>query len=336
MVLVAIAALFVVRGVERAYLVYIPSRFLIESDVAAEKGDWQVECSARDVGLLDIPHPELPLEWSEVPVQASDGSYKVMRLPGCELVPLALPQAKVQPGGRVDFMTGVSYFVPGRGLIFSRQETATGLFTWNQLSGDRITAIPGVNAVSPPVLSIDGKWAAWLEREALAIERIDGSEAPLQVILKNVDLSSFVLRTVDTQREEVELLSDDRRLVIGFDGRIKTSERRSLRWDAYLDNGPYRVSWNLNGHSGMHDVLKGRSINAVASTPSGDLIAVSVATALNIGHVRDSVYVLRSDDGTEVFRRYLPAYTRTPVLFPANDRFVYSADRQVVVLRVSR
>jgi len=132
------------------------------------------------------------------------------------------------------------------------------------------------------------------------------------------------------------LFSDNRRLVIGFDGRVKTSESRALRWDAYRDNGPYRVSWNLNGHARVHDVLKGRSINAVAATPSGDLIAVSVATALTIGQIRDSVYVLRTDDGTEVFRRYLPTYTRTPVLFPTDDRFVYTADRQVVVLRVSR
>jgi hypothetical protein len=69
-------------------------------------------------------------------------------------------------------------------------------------------------------------------------------------------------------------------------------------------------------------------------TPSGDLVAVSVSTGLNIGHIRDSIYVLRATDGTEVFRQYLPMYTRTPVLFPSDDLMVYTADRQVVVVQI--
>jgi hypothetical protein len=71
-------------------------------------------------------------------------------------------------------------------------------------------------------------------------------------------------------------------------------------------------------------------------TPSGDLAAVSVATALNIGQIRDSIYVLRLSDGAEIFRRYLPRYTRTPVYFPTDDLLVYTGDRETIVLRVQR
>ena len=335
--IVAVIAVPLLAGaMEYAYMVGIPSFFLIEKDTAGEQGEWPVACVARGVSLIDIPHPERLKEWSEVPVQAPDGTYKLMRIPGCEVVPLPVPQAKVQPGGRVDFVTGLSYFVPGRGFIFSKQETATGAFTWNHLSADRITPIPGLHASASPILSLDGGWAAWLEKGSIAIEPLDGNEAPLQVILGALETYSYTLNSVDMQTEEIELRSTDRRIVVGFDGRIKAAERLPLIWDRYRDSGPYQLSWNINGNSGTHKVLKGRAISAAAITPSGDLIAVSVSTQLNIGRIRDSIYLLRARDGVEVFRRYLPTYTRSPVWFPNDDLFAYTADAQVLVLRRPR
>ncbi len=324
-------------GAEYSYLVFIPSIFLIENDRADEKGNWSIECAAPAVSLVDVPHPAGGLVWSEFLVQAPDGGYKLMRVPGCELAPLLIPQARVQPGGHSEFVTSVNYFVPGHGIIFSRQETATGAFTWNYLFGDRITSLPGLHPTAFPILSVDGEWAAWLERDSLAIERIDGSEAPLQIPFGDLKTWAYMLRTVDMQREEIELFSRTSRVVLGLDGKIKSSGAPPFAWDVYRDDGaPYQVSWNLNGLSGMHNALKGRSISSAAATPSGDLIAVSVSTALNIGRIRDSLYVLRASDGSEVFRRYLPTYTRTPVYFPTNDLMVYTGDRQVIVLRVQR
>jgi hypothetical protein len=95
-------------------------------------------------------------------------------------------------------------------------------------------------------------------------------------------------------------------------------------WDAYRDEDPYRVGWSLPAGHGSHHVLKGRSINSVAVSPAGDLIAISVTTSLNIGNIQDSVYVLRTSDGKEVFRRFLPRYTRTQVVFPDKDLLLYS------------
>jgi hypothetical protein len=333
---VAVAMVFAAVVAEYAYLVYIPTIFLIENDTAGESGDWSVLCAAREVGLYDVAHPPNPQDWSEFVVQSPDGSYKLMHLPGCDLTPLSVPQAKVQPGGRAEFATSLTYFVPGHGVIFTRQDTSTGVLTWNHLLNDRITPIPGLHATAFPILSLDGNWVAWLEKESVAIERLDGSELPLQVPLGNLKSWEYMIRTVDMKQEQFELVSRERRVVMALDGSIKSSDSLPLAWDVYRDDGPYRVSWNMNGRSGTHVVLKGRSVSSAAMTPSGDLVAVSVATALNIGQIRDSMYVLRTSDGAEVFRRYLPRYTRTPVYFPTDDVLVYNGDREVIALRVRR
>src|SRR5262245_26500017 len=128
--MLVVAAPVAAIAVEFVYLVAIPSLFLIEKDTAAQKGDWRVECAAREVGIIDIPHPSTSVFWSEVPVQAPDGSYKLMKIPGCALEPFPVPQPRIQQNGRADFTIGLNYFVPGHGVIFSKQETATGAFTW--------------------------------------------------------------------------------------------------------------------------------------------------------------------------------------------------------------
>jgi len=72
---------------------------------------------------------------------------------------------------------------------------------------------------------------------------------------------------------------------------------------------------------------------------AGTLIALSVSGTLSIGGVRDAVVVLRAADGGEVFRRFLPRYTRTAVTFLDGGRFAYTdwvGDRaEVRVLRIA-
>ena len=43
----------------------------------------------------------------------------------------------------------------------------------------------------------------------------------------------------------------------------------------------------------------------------------------SIGHIRDTVYVLRADTGEEVYRRYLPMYVRSTVAFFDAGHFAY-------------
>jgi hypothetical protein len=59
---------------------------------------------------------------------------------------------------------------------------------------------------------------------------------------------------------------------------------------------------------------------------------VSVGTSLNIGKAQDAVYVLSAADGREVFRKYLPRYSRSPVAFLRPHFFVYSDQSGVHVV----
>ena len=75
---------------EVAYLVYIPSLFLIENDTALEVGEWPIECSAADSAIVSISTPQRrakPLMTS-VLVQNSRGEYSMMRIAGCETTSL--------------------------------------------------------------------------------------------------------------------------------------------------------------------------------------------------------------------------------------------------------
>ena len=56
-------------------------------------------------------------------------------------------------------------------------------------------------------------------------------------------------------------------------------------------------------------------MTSAAVDPTGSYIAISETTTLSIGNARDVVYVLRTNDGDVVFRRYLPRYSRSEVVF---------------------
>ncbi len=49
--------------------------------------------------------------------------------------------------------------------------------------------------------------------------------------------------------------------------------------------------------------------------PRVALIAASTSTNLNIGNIKDSLFVLRTRDGAEVYRHYFRQYTRTRMAF---------------------
>jgi DNA-binding beta-propeller fold protein YncE len=107
-----------------------------------------------------------------------------------------------------------------------------------------------------------------------------------------------------------------------------------VAWDAYKEDENYVISWVLDTGSGTHKIPKGSSPTAVAVDPAGRYIAFSTTTSLNIGNTKDTVVVLRTVDGQEVFRRYLAPFNRTGVIFLGDAYFAYSDSGTTHVLHI--
>jgi hypothetical protein len=103
------------------------------------------------------------------------------------------------------------------------------------------------------------------------------------------------------------------------------SDGQWVAWDAYVEDRPYRLAWPTAEGSGSEAIRAGRFIVPAAIDPGGAYVAGSTSTALNIRSIRDSVFVLRARDGATVFRKYLPMYTRTQVVFLGDGQFAYSS-----------
>jgi hypothetical protein len=107
-----------------------------------------------------------------------------------------------------------------------------------------------------------------------------------------------------------------------------------VAWDAYKEDGPYHLTWSLAGGAGTHRTNNGRSNTSAAVDPSGSLVAISETTTLSIGDARDVVYVIRASDGADVFRTFLPRYSRSQVVFFAGGFFAYSDVTGTHVLKI--
>src|SRR5262249_53577836 len=112
-----------------------------------------------------------------------------------------------------------------------------------------------------------------------------------------------------------------------------------VAWDGYRESEAYRLAWSLLAGRGFYRLPKGRSIVGVDVDPTGALIALGMTGTVSLGDIHDAVVVLRAADGAEVFRRFLPRYTRTAVAFLDAERFAYSdwvgPRAEVRVLRIA-
>jgi hypothetical protein len=291
---------------------------------------------------------------SEVLVQSSQGNYFILQIPSCNLQKLPLPQPALLAPGRLEFTFRMVYFAPGKTLLFAMQEAETGRSRWAYATSGS-TIVGSIDAASQPILSNDGTSIAWIESSAepigshQVIIRALGGERSRQITLEGS--ARYQIMEVDLSAGLLSVIRNAEYVVLDLDGRVKERSRFPeelavqpetylrtdsgwIGWDAYRDEGSYLIGWMLDGIAGTHRVPAGRSINSLAINPAGTLVAVSVGSAVRIGDIADAVYVLRSRDGAEVFRRYLPRYTRTEVLFLSDELFAYSASGQTYVLRI--
>jgi len=364
-ILLLLAFPFVFLVTQWVYLVAIPTRFLEEPDVATEKVPWPLECTAPGVYQTNLRTPsELWVRYNSQPNQ-----YAVLTMPGCHLANVSLPQPKFRPGVGVDFMIDLTSVTSGGRAIVQNYETKEAKQSWWLIPGAQAGSNPSLVPLEPPaghsgnsgapILSTDGQWVAWLEvipetgppvLHRVFLQPRDPREKEQIVDLSALGPETYVLEKLDMHSEELTLWKTEQLITVGFDGQLKKEFARPavarpqqttylemgqywLAWDAYRENEPYMVEWSLPSGSGCHRVPRGRAITSAAFDPAGKWIAMSVSTSLNIGKAQDAVYVLSASDGREVFRKYLPPYTRSPVAFLDVDFFVYSDQVGVRVLR---
>ncbi len=213
------------------------------------------------------------------------------------------------------------------------------------------------------MISANGQALAWIETERgenrrivahrLAVRRLaDGREIRIELAL---DIRSGPT-LLDFDGKEFLVARKGREIVrIGADGRVRGQPVRPpdfdyigqnirlfeggwVAWDGYREGERYRVAWSAPGGAGQVEIPRGRRITAVSVAPDGRYIALSVSRSLSIGDVRDAVFVLRIGDGTEIYRRVLPGYTRSQVAFLGPGHLAVSliedATARIEVLRV--
>ena len=322
------------------YLVVVPALFLIEADNAPETGDWPVACSVAGAATAGLPTGvTLALERAgEVWIRFGDGGYGVLSMPDCRVARRDL----FFPGAR----GGVGHVAPGGAVFYRMDSDGDGQFEhWyldaNSTAPQRLEAPEGVDHWIP-VLDAGARALAWLESDRsdkgiilgrkIAVRTLpDGQE--IRVPLHMESTSSPLLLDFDLAAGRFTVLRNYRAFYgIGLDGwaveapiqppgfdhvgaNFRLLDGGWVAWDGYREDGRYRVAWSLPAGKGTHEIPKGRGITAISVDPAGRYIAVSVSGNLSIGSVKDSVRVIRVADAAEVWRRYLPRYTRSQVAF---------------------
>jgi hypothetical protein len=264
-------------------------------------------------------------------------------------------------------MIDVTSVIPGGRAIVRKYETKGAKTSWwFAQAGIDPGLVPldppaaHTDKGNPPILSTDGKYVAWLDEipgtgppvlNRVFLQPHDPREGGKIVDLSSIGPATFVLQEVHMDSAELLLWKTNELVAVGFDGALKRKFARPaqvrpqnttymaagehwLAWDAYRETGAYLMEWSLASGAGSHRVPLGRTIHSAAFDASGKWIAVSVGTSLNIGKARDAVYVLDAADGHEVFRKYLPPFSRSPVAFLDGGFFVYSDGGGVHVCRV--
>lgn len=339
------------------YQVAIPMRFLIEPDTTPERVAWPLECTARDVWIPQLGAPIEVRAAAAAPLWVAETApplrYALLELPGCKVTPLELTQSA----------TGyVTYVAEGRAL-YTTLVPATGRQTWSvfDVATGRLTPL-AVDPGQVPILSTDGRFAAWLRPVAGSTPPVEleavvrGVDRPGERVVGLAAVGRGALQQVveaDTAAGELVVARGLREFLrVGLDGRLRGTgpdfrgvvdpQPQTVKllpggwvaWDAYRENAAYRVAWSLPRGQGLHRVPKGRGVTSLAVSPDGRFIALSVTSGLSIGSTQDAVYALDTATGAEVFRKYFPKYTRASLAFPGPRRFLYTDLGGVNVLRI--
>jgi hypothetical protein len=328
-----------------AYLYAIPSYFLIERDTTPDTSAWKEECAVEGFSLDPVRQGiSRGLERrGEALVRQDNGTrYGILRVPGCAVEPVAIPELPIAPG--------LQQALPDGTVIYATMERGVaGQQYWLLRRGSkeprRLEVLEG-QVEGGPVVAEDGDWVAWVtrspEREAsLRIVPL-GSGEPIVFSHSLLQRTTLVLVELDMKTREVIVNRDlSAFATLRLDGTVGwgplapgpiAAQNDTFRylngqwaaWDAYVENTRYRLGWSTQNGKGQYEAPKGRSITSAAMDARGRYVAASTTTALNIGAIKDAVVAFRTEDGSEIFRRTLPTYARSQVAFLGDGYFAYS------------
>ena len=340
-----LAAVPAVYAVNVAYLVKIPEVFLIDEDTTPDAGSLMEACKAA--AELD-PSPAGITRGldarGEAVVRVSGTGYGILRLPDCAIERIAIPERPIAPG--------INQILADGSVVYSVYERGVpGQTFWLLRHGstDGIQLVPpaeGTDTNLVPLVSEDGQWVAWSLRSpervaSVLVQRVGGGE-PIRFTHDLLQQATLTLVELDMTRRVLTVNRDLRTFAaLGLDGTVawgpltppdiaaqnstfRYAGGQWLAWDAYVEDSAYRVSWSTMYGSGIYEVPKGRSVTAAALSASGRYVAISTTTDLNIGSVRDTILVRRTDTGADVFRKTLPRYSRSHVALLGDHHVAYT------------
>jgi len=345
---VGLAVLLLIPGtmaVNFAYLYAIPWYFLIERDTTPDSSAWREVCAVEGFSLDPVRQGiSRGLERrGEAWVRQDNGTrYGILQVPGCAVEAVAIPDLPIAPA--------LQQALPDGSVVYATMERGVaGQQHWLLRRGSkepRRLEIPDRQNDSAPLVAEDGGWVAWVtrspDREAsLRIESL-ASDQPIVFSHSLMQRATLVPVELDMKKREVIVNRDLSAFAsLGLDGTVvwgpltpgaiaaqsdtfRYLDGRWAAWDAYVENARYRLGWSTQVGKGQYEAPKGRSITSAAMDARGRYVAASTTTSLSIGAIKDTVVALRTGDGSEVFRRTLPAYARSQVAFMGDRYFAYT------------
>jgi len=337
-----IAGPLLVYTANLSILYFIPLMMLVERDTQPETGNLEKICSVPGAILAQVESGvNLSLERAgEAWVIRQDDRLRArLIMPNCRLTNVAAPRV----GSTID------HVAPAGHLLFRRDDGSLAY-----VGPDRAVPFILTAPMSPrywnPILSDDGTTLAWLDRQP----RQRGPRpyrlhlSPLQnshtsgvgeetIALDLPPRDQFELIGADTQRNRFTL-ARFRNQILAIDKQGRTIagpispegvynarwgfrwlDRGWVAWDGYREEGRSHVVWSLRAGTGKVVIPKGRTITSLSVDPSGQYIAVSVDTSLNIGSTKSAVFLVRTADKQELFRRYHPTFTRSRLAFLGSE-----------------
>lgn len=331
-----------------AYLWMIPVMLLVESDHTPETGELEVVCTVPNAHIASV-HSGVNMNMERAAevwiILSDDRHYGLLSMPDCQVELFKNARAA----------NSFSHVAPGGHILYQQRARESAATKHLYLNGNlerplELRPPEDVNSWTP-VLSDDGLAIAWLighttadgkfERRIQIRDLKTGVErfiklnqpkgAQLTLISFDSSVGEYVFYRYQNEILAVDELGEQRWGPIRPTGTysVRHSFRRLdsgwVAWDSYRgDSGRSRIVWALPTGHGEYEVPKGRQISSLSVDPAGRFIGVSSSRSVSVGSIDDAVFVLGTRDGSDVYRRRLPQYSRNQMAFLGSEHLAIS------------